>query len=125
MACIMVVDDDDLSRIYLSELLKRAGYTVQEAGSGLECLEQVARHHIDLFITDIFMPMMDGLELLSLLLKERPDHKIIAMSGGGSGMSQSLALDVAEKLGAIGLISKPFKMNEVIHTVASVLQEAP
>ncbi|MBF0162070.1 MAG: response regulator [Magnetococcales bacterium] len=122
MASILVVDDDACSRTYLVALLNRAGYRVQEACSGLEGLEQVARGAIDLIITDIFMPTMDGLELLAVLDKLHPTNKVIAMSGGGLAMDRKLALHAAHKFGAVALIRKPFNVREVIRTVATALQ---
>lgn len=117
MADILVIDDDDLSRSYLSTVLARAGHTVYEAENGQQCLQQIARTPIDLTIVDIFMPAMDGFELMAAILKEHPDGKVVAMSGGGAAMDQTLALQAAKKFGAIGLLRKPFERNRVIHTV--------
>ena len=122
MADILVIDDDDLSRTYLVALLRHAGHRVQGACSGLECLEQVTGNRIDLIITDIFMPAMDGLELLSVLTKRYPANRVIAMTGGSLAMNQKLALQAATKFGAMALLRKPFDVNEVISTVATVLQ---
>ncbi|MBF0126304.1 MAG: response regulator [Magnetococcales bacterium] len=121
MAHILVIDDDDLVRLYLLTVLSNAGHTVQETDSGQNCLEQIARNHIDLIITDIFMPNMDGLELLAVLDKLHPTNKVIAMSGGGSTMSRKLALKVARKFGAIAFITKPFQIGDVINTVSRAL----
>ncbi|MBF0459922.1 MAG: response regulator [Magnetococcales bacterium] len=121
MAHILVVDDDDLSRLYLVAILRNAGHTVQEAESGQKCLEQIDLNAVDLTITDIFMPVMDGFELLATLLKARPGSKVIAMSGGGLTMRKKLALHVAKKFGAIDLISKPFQSSGVLDTVTQAL----
>ena len=87
-------------------------------------MEQIARKPVDLVITDIFMPTMDGFELLSALRKRYPDSKMIAMSGGGATMSQTLALRVAKKIGAIGFIRKPFQLNDVTNMVNMAIGSA-
>ncbi|MEO5332873.1 MAG: response regulator [Magnetococcus sp. YQC-5] len=121
MANILIIEDDSSSRMYLVALLKNAGHSVQEAENGQQCIEQLNQYHSDLIITDIFMPTMDGFELLTALKKGHPDSKVIAMSGGGAKMTRRLILHMAMKLGAVDCINKPFKSENVINTVARVL----
>ncbi|MBF0627573.1 MAG: response regulator [Magnetococcales bacterium] len=125
MARILIIDDDEPFRIHLGTLLRNAGHVVLEVDCALHALDKIALDPFDLLMTDIFMPQMDGFELLSTLLRRHPRIRVIAMSGGGTGMTPNLALNVAKKLGAIELISKPFQPGEVIRAVDRALQADP
>ncbi|MBF0296348.1 MAG: response regulator [Magnetococcales bacterium] len=125
MARILVVDDDEFSRMYLVAILTRAGHVVEAADNGLQGLRHVATDKLDLIITDIFMPMMDGFELLATILERYPDCKVMAMSGGAPCMREQLALRVAKKFGAMECISKPFRSHEVCEKIDMVLGNHP
>lgn len=122
MARILIIDDDEPFRVHMGTLLRKVGHVVLEVECAMHALDKIALDPFDLLITDIFMPRMDGFELLSTLLKKHPGIRVIAMSGGGSYMTPSLALNVARKLGAVELISKPFQAGEVIQMVERALQ---
>ncbi|MBF0163469.1 MAG: response regulator [Magnetococcales bacterium] len=121
MAKILIIDDDEPFRVHLGTLLRNAGHVVLEVECALNALDKIALDPFDLLITDIFMPRMDGFELLSALLRHHPRIRVIAMSGGGMTMSPNLALSVAKKLGATDLISKPFQSGEVLQAVDRAL----
>ncbi len=121
MSTILIIDDDDITRLYLGKILINAGHTVYETDSGQNGLEQISTGQIDLIITDIFMPNMDGFELLNALSRSHPSSKVIAMSGGRSSMSKKLTFKAAEKFGAIAFLGKPFKLSHVIKTVSHAL----
>ncbi|MBF0213519.1 MAG: response regulator [Magnetococcales bacterium] len=122
MATILMVDDDDNCRMLLGEALRHAGHVVVEAENGKIGLEIFNQHTIDLIITDIFMPVMDGIDLLAAVLSERPGSKVIAISGGGKAMNAGLILGMAQSFGAIEMISKPFHLVSVLRRIEAVLQ---
>ena len=67
---IMIIDDAALVRIYYRDTLERAGFTVEEALNGLEALEKLLRHPVDLLIVDVNMPKMDGFTFLKTLRRQ-------------------------------------------------------
>jgi CheY-like chemotaxis protein len=83
------------------------------ASSGADALEQFSQHHFDLVVTDYKMPRMDGLELIARLRKQRPDIRIVLVSG----FVDTLGLNEATT-GADGVIQK--SANEVTHLVRAV-----
>ena len=86
-AVILLVDDEQLVRNFIGELLTYEGYEVLSAVNGQQALElsRSFAGSIDLLLTDIVMPKMDGLELASCIRRERPAVKILLMSGKSSG----------------------------------------
>ena len=104
MATILIIDDHHATRSMLSTALIHAGYTVIVAATGLDGLEQCQEHPIDLIITDILMPGTDGLTVIAILKRGRPNAKIIAMTGT---RGEKDFLDAAKVLGADAIIQKP------------------
>ena len=76
---------------------------------------------VDVILVDIFMPDMDGLELIPLFRKTRPATKIIAISGGSDKGNH---LDMAKHLGANAALKKPISLQELLHAVATQLQSS-
>jgi len=81
---ILVVEDDAEVRTLLSRHLRRVGYTVLEAGDGVEALALVEKGVPDVAVTDMAMPRLDGLGLLKELQKRDPDLPVIVLTGQGS-----------------------------------------
>ena len=80
---ILIIDDDLETRLMLRETLEGAGYEVEEAENGTECLNLYRRRPIHLIITDVFRPGKGGLEVIMELRRETRMLPIIAMLGGG------------------------------------------
>ena len=80
---ILVVDDDPTLRSALTDFLKRCGYAVQSAKDGKVAIKMLSQHRVQLVITDLFMPEVDGFELILHLRKAAPGLKVLAMSGDG------------------------------------------
>ena len=97
MATILFIDDDDPLRMLSQTALEGAGYRVLTAESGPHGLHLLQHQEVDLALVDIFMPNMDGLEVIQLLHQTRPACKIIAMSGSSWEWDY---LDTAKHLGA-------------------------
>ena len=110
MARILVVDDDESIRFLLRTVLEFQGYDVIEAENGYEGLLRYQVEPADLVITDMQMPVMDGLELLMELQRTFPRVKAIAISGGRR------TLEVAKTF-TPHTFEKPFSLDEVVDTV--------
>jgi len=82
MPSILVVDDEDQVRQLIRQSLEQSGYHVTEARHGKEALQQYRLAPADLVIMDILMPDQDGLETTATLLREFPNVKVIAITGG-------------------------------------------
>jgi CheY-like chemotaxis protein len=120
LAIILVVDDDDAFRSMLRRTLQRAGYDVVEATDGKAALEALSGAMVDLVITDIVMPNMEGIETIRALRRSYPQLKIIAMSGGGRLKPEGY-LDVAKLFGAFRVLRKPFESEELLASVEEAL----
>lgn len=78
---LLIVDDEDEIREALSRHFRFLGYDVQTAGNGAEALAELASRKIDVIISDIVMPVMDGVDLLRTVRKEYPMIRVIIMTG--------------------------------------------
>ncbi len=117
-ARILVVDDEDIIREMLQETVSFAGYNCVIAGDGREALDRIARDPIDVVITDIKMPGMDGIELLQRV-KEAYDTDVIVMTG----FIEDFTYERIIELGASDFIGKPFRNKELIVRLKRVLRE--
>lgn len=118
MPRILIIDDDAAVRTTVRVLLERAGYDILEAGDGREGSRML--DGVDLVITDLLMPEVDGVDLLGMIRREGRSVPVIAMSGGGKVDSKSY-LDVAKALGAFATIAKPFDLDHLLSTVRDAL----
>lgn len=116
MARILLIDDDDGFREMVCLALEEAGYEVLQAVDGREGVALYGKHSPDLVITDIIMPNQEGVETISILMRDFPGARIFAVSGGGgSGIVD--ALPVARKLGAVRTFAKPFSVKELLGAI--------
>ena len=121
MATLLLIDDEEQIRTHFEPLLERAGYRVLSAGGSTQALCLVKQHAPDLALVDLFMPGMDGLELIQALRTAHPNCKIIAMTGGSGEWNY---LDAALLLGARATLKKPFSLQELLDTIAATLDSA-
>ena len=112
MARILIVDDDELDRSVLDSILARAGHETFFAQNGEEALSEYGGKAIDVVITDLQMPKVHGLELITLLRDLSPRPGIIAISGTGSDQ-----LDMAPAVRADETLSKPVNPGELVAAV--------
>ncbi len=108
MARILVIDDDVMIQRMLQETLHLLGHEVRQAFDGREGVQLCREEAPDLVLTDILMPNQDGLQTIRELRRERPDLKIIAMSGGSRVWPELDALPFAVRFGAREVLYKPF-----------------
>jgi DNA-binding NtrC family response regulator len=121
MATILLIDDDDLLRGALVQALGNAGHKVIEASDGRQGCELARSMAVDLVLTDLVMPVQEGVETILTLRRERPRLPVIAMSGGVT--NSKLYLDIAGKIGARRMLPKPFTPKLLISLVEQVLAE--
>ena len=119
MSRILVVDDDSEIRELLRRILLRENHTVICASNGDEALKLFAENPADLVITDIIMPVKEGLQTIKELKQIAPGVKIIAISGGGL-IEADKYLKIAKSIGANYTINKPFGRKEILDAVTSV-----
>ncbi|RQV96834.1 response regulator [bacterium] len=120
MSRILIVDDNEIIRNLLRLVLEEAGYEVVEAIDGLKAFKFHNKKPADLIITDINMPVKNGLELIAELKMQDPDLKIIAISGDND-QDLSTTLKTAQKLGAAYAFAKPFDTQEVVKAVKELI----
>ena len=120
---LLLVEDEKAVRASAREFLELSGYTVLEAGNGEEGL-RVARDyagHIDLLITDVVMPHMGGPKLAEQLAAERPQMKVLFLSGyAASTISQHGAMDLSARF-----LQKPFTLKSLAGTIWAILRSTP
>ncbi len=121
---ILVIDDDENIRRLLRTILELEGYQVIEASDGGMGLREFAKNPADLVITDLIMPGKEGIETIRELRQKSPDVRIIAISGGGRIGPESY-LKMAEGVGALHTMKKPFELVELVEAVARVIEMDP
>lgn len=124
MSKILLADDEDVFATMLQRSLTLFGHEVIRARDGREALRIYDPALVELVITDLIMPDMEGVELIIALRKLRPDVKVIAMSGGGRNHPQAY-LQIAEKIGALRTLAKPFPITALVAAVEECLKAAP
>lgn len=120
MKRILVVDDEAQIRTMLTQMLEQEGYEVHTAENGEEGFALVGRYSFDLVITDMIMPVKDGLKFIMELVRDYPDLKILAISGGGAIKAERY-LTMAGYLGDIATLEKPFKREALLEVVKKQL----
>jgi CheY-like chemotaxis protein len=120
MQKILLIDDDPLVRRTIERVLQKNGYDVHLAADGLEGLRTFRTLQPDLVITDLVMPVKEGLDTIRLLRTWSPEAKIIAISGGGRVANTDLLAEAAV-LGASVVIAKPFEPDELLVKVSNCL----
>ncbi|HSE16840.1 MAG TPA: response regulator [Pyrinomonadaceae bacterium] len=117
MADILVVDDDDVIRETLYELLS-ADYTCQTASTAEEALAKLEAHEFDVVLTDISMPGLNGKELLEKVVELYPGTTVIIISGHSD---QEQARGLIDR-GAVDFLLKPFRLEIVEESVRRALE---
>ncbi len=119
MKQILVVDDDLELRENLAEILHNAGYNTAMAASGTEALERVTTDTFDIVLLDMIMPGLRGLETLTEIKKLHPRTGVIMITAFATIQNAVESI----KMGACDYLTKPFKIDELLTTIARVLEE--
>lgn len=120
MAKILLVEDDDLVRDMLTQVLERASHQVICATNGEEATEILRKDQPDIMVTDIIMPKKSGITLISEVKNRHPNLEIIAISGGGR-LDPTGYLDLSENLGASVSFEKPIDNNALLMAIDLLL----
>ncbi len=120
MAKILLVEDDDLVRDMLTQVLQRAHHEVQSAVDGEEASQILQSMTPDLMVTDIIMPKKSGITLISEVKNKHPNMEIIAISGGGR-LDPTGYLDLSESLGATVSFEKPIDKTALLMAIDLLL----
>lgn len=123
MARILIIDDDELMRTVIRRTLEKAGHDVFEAGDGEEGLAAQRKISADLVITDIVMPVKEGIETIRALRELSPDLRIIAISGHGR-FGKADYLWAARDFGADYTFEKPIEWQVLVAAVAHCVGQA-
>ena len=119
-ATVLLVEDEDAVRMGGSRALTSRGYTVHEASSGVEALEvfEALGGKVDIVVSDVVMPEMDGPTLLGELRKRQPDIKFVFVSGyAEDAFARNLPPDAQ-----FGFLPKPFSLKQLATVVKDVLE---
>jgi CheY-like chemotaxis protein len=108
---VLIVDDEPLVGQLVATLVQRVGFGTKVVESAASALEEVAREMVGLVITDLQMPIKDGVSLCRDLHKQYPLLPVVAMSGSGP-LFHNEELQEALRAGAKCIVSKPFKLDE-------------
>lgn len=122
MSTILVIDDEPQILNMLQKMLELEGYTVLTAADGKQGLRACEKNPIDLVITDVVMPEVEGLEVIMSLKKSYPTIKIIAISGGAR-IQPGDYLNMAEIFGAQRTFTKPFERQAMLDAVKELLDQ--
>ncbi|MDD3575224.1 response regulator [Methanospirillum sp.] len=118
MPTILIIEDEDLDRKVLHSILLSAGYeVVGTARNGEEGVELSKTLQPDLVTIDLMMPKMNGMEVLSILMKENRETKALICTSANSDP----VVDLAMRYGAKGYILKPFQAKSLLATVKEVI----
>ena len=122
MKSILLVEDEDMLRGLIRELLEIKGFSVLEASQGVEALELMgaAEGPVDLVLTDVVMPHMSGSELVERLREDYPGLRVIFMSGYTG--ANNAAIHKSLEMPGVAFLQKPFRLNALIAAVEDLLQ---
>ena len=120
MAKVLLIEDDDGVRVSVSKILASAGHETVVAVNGLDGIDALIRSRFDLVITDLLMPIQEGIETIQRVRELDPSIPIIAISGAFSHDNFN-GLDDARLIGADFAVEKPFRVETLLDAVADVL----
>ena len=115
MKTILIVDDEQDTLDFLSYVLPKKNYKVITADNGFDALQTIREQHVDLVLSDIAMPDMDGYELYSQIRNFDDTIPIVMMTGFGYDPNHVLVK--AKKDGLHDIIFKPFEVDDLIHII--------
>jgi CheY-like chemotaxis protein len=114
---VCVIEDDELVRSRIGDMLRSHGHKVFEADSADQGIDLIRSEKADVAVVDILMPDRDGLEAIGQLRRTRPDLRIVAISGGGR-VGPQIYLDLAKQIGADASLVKPISEADLEQAVA-------
>jgi DNA-binding NtrC family response regulator len=116
---VLVVDDEDIMRNFLYDLLTDEGYKVYSAASADAALKEIKRNHFDLVITDIVMKKMDGIELIKNAKAIDPQTEFIVITA----YATPVTFDQSMQLGAINYLTKPIDIDQLRVLISRIIHK--
>lgn len=116
---VLLVDDEELIRTFLHDVLMKAGYNVRHAATGREAVVHCESQHFDLIMMDFWLEDMDGVQAMRNIRELCPDARVIFMTGDPS-IEEIHA--IVRKEGADGFITKPFELSDILEAVERILR---
>ena len=107
---VLVIEDNEGLRDYLRVALESEDYEVLTAADGKQALGHLNGHPVDAIVTDLFMPEMDGIEVIAAVRRQYPGVRVVAISGR-PGVDY---LRIARELGVMHTLRKPFEIDELL-----------
>lgn len=124
MPTVMVIDDSEDFRAYLSALLERQGYDVLGLANGADLPQLIKQRQIDAVITDLYMPQVDGLEVVSFFAKYDPQLPVFGVTGS-PGSSDGACVRAMNTFGAREVFSKPIDSAHLLSVLANAIKAQP
>jgi len=121
---VLIADDDPMITNVMQRLLQRQGIASKAVSNGREALQYLQANQVEVVITDILMPEMDGYELIPKLRKTAPNIRILAMTGNAPQFAFDMH-HMAKMLGADRVIGKPFELPDLLKVVNELLAAPP
>jgi CheY-like chemotaxis protein len=117
---ILVVDDEELMRYLVVSYLSKLGHSCLTAIDGVDALDKIKRNKIDAVITDIRLPKMDGITLISEISRQYPGLPVMVMTAFDEEYSERTAISV----GAQEFLKKPFTLDEFAARLNKMINDA-
>jgi CheY-like chemotaxis protein len=121
---VLIAEDDPMIANVMERLLQRQGISNKAVSNGREALQYLQANQVEVVITDILMPEMDGYELIPKLRKTSPNIRILAMTGNAPQFAFDMH-HMAKMLGADRVIGKPFELPDLLKIVNELLAAPP
>jgi len=118
MARVLIIDDEQLTRVILEKTLKSNGHEVIVASNGHEGYAIIEKGNLDVVITDLLMPGKGGVELIYDVNQNQPNIKVIVIS------SAFEYINAAEQVGVFRIIRKPFAIKDVLQCIDDAMRES-
>ncbi|TIX50341.1 cell cycle two-component system response regulator CpdR [Alteraurantiacibacter aquimixticola] len=119
MIRILLAEDDEAMRSYITRALENAGYSVVAVGSGVEALPLIQTEIFDLLLSDIVMPGMDGIELAQKCNEVSPSTKVMFITGFAA-----VTLRANREAPHAKMLSKPFHLKDLVREVERMFEDA-
>jgi DNA-binding NtrC family response regulator len=120
---VLVIDDDEDFRHYLVTLLERAGYEVLSLQDSGRAKIMLAAECVDAVVTDLYMPNVDGIEIVNLVREWSPMVPVMGISGSGLG-ARDPCIQAMKVLGATAVLTKPLKVDAFLTSLRDAIHAA-
>lgn len=122
MARVLVVDDDLTMRELVTLVAEREGHEVFSAVNGVEAVKYLREKRVDLVVTDIMMPELDGFSVVQVAREVQPDAQIVVASAVGEKVPEHLTEAAFRKLGVSRFVPKPFRASALRIAIRQALE---